>query len=75
MVTLLRLLKALGVGGANYDYRSTVLDSLIKTGKSKAAPFLNDKAFDIILNGNYGGHATTEEQVVRRIAEGRLTTK
>ncbi len=70
---IVEVVEATGAGGANYDYRSTVLDALIKSGKSKAAPFLNDKAFDVILNGRYEGPATTRAQVVRRIQEGRLT--
>lgn len=67
------VVESTGVGGANYDYRSSVLDALISSGKSKSAPFLNDKAYDIILNGQYNGKETTRAQVVRRIHEGRLT--
>lgn len=70
---IVEIVESTGEGGKNYAYRSTVLDSLLKSGKSKVAPFLNDKAFDMILNGLYKGHGTTEEQTVRRIAEGRLT--
>lgn len=67
------VVESTGEGGVNYNYRSTVQDSLIKNGKSKIAPFLNDKAFDEILNGLYGGKKSTRKHVVRRIAEGRLT--
>lgn len=70
---IVEIVESTGEGGKNYAYRSTVHESLIKSGKSKVAPFLNDKAFDMILNGLYKGHGTTEEQTVRRIAEGRLT--
>ena len=70
---IIKVVESTGVGGVNYDYRATVLDSLQKNGRSKAAPFLNDKAFDIILNGQYDGESMTRRQVVRRIAEGRLT--
>lgn len=70
---IVEIVESTGEGGVNYDYRSTVQESLIKSGKSKIAPFLNDKALDMILKGLYKGRATTEEQTVRRIAEGRLT--
>lgn len=70
---IMRVIESTGVGGINYEYRATALDSLQKNGRMKAAPFLNDKAFDIILNGLYTGPQTTREQAVRRIMEGRIT--
>lgn len=75
---IMEVVESTGVGGVNYAHRATVLDSLIESGKSKSAPFLNDKAFDLILKGEYGGAGdagarTTRAQAVRRIVEGRLT--
>jgi len=62
-----------GEGGANFDFRSTVMDEFITNGKSKIAPFINDKAYSAILNGQYKGKASTRYHTVRRIQEGRLT--
>lgn len=70
---IMEVIESTGVGGINYDYRATALDAFQKNGKSKTAPFLNDKAYDIVLNGKWEGEKTTREQVVRRIMEGRIT--
>lgn len=70
---IMRVIESTGVGGINYDYRATAQESLLRNGKTKIAPFLNDKALDAILNGQYTGPEFTMKQVVRRIAEGRLT--
>lgn len=75
---IIKVIESTGQGGVNYAHRSTVLDSLIESGKTKSMPFINDKAYDIILKGEYGGagdlgQQTTREQAVRRIVEGRLT--
>ncbi len=68
------VIESTGVGGVNYDYRATILSALQKSGRNKSAPYFNDKAYDIILNGEWDGETTTREQVVRRIMEGRITT-
>lgn len=68
------VIESTGVGGVNYDYRATILSALQKSGRNKSAPYFNDKAYDIILNGGWDGETTTREQVVRRIMEGRITT-
>ena len=70
---ILDVIESTGAGGINHAYRSTALAAFQKNGKMKSLPFINDKAFDLIQNGNYNGKVTTRQQVVRRILEGRLT--
>ncbi len=66
------VLKSTGAGEINYSNRRTIQQAAIKSGFSKAAPAINDKTLDDIINGRFKGDESWQYHSLREVLEGRL---
>lgn len=60
--------------GVNYGTRRSVQQAAISSGFKNAAPAINDKTLNDIINGDFNGDQSWQYHSLREIYEGRLTS-
>lgn len=63
-----------GIGGQNYEHRSTIQHAIISTGFAKDAPAMANKTLDEILRGEFSGEESWLYHSLRQVLEGRIKT-